>query len=547
MPPVSGQQEGVLPDPDPDPETETKDSSVSASTRLQISETRMQPTQLTGLIIGDIPDFPPNRRTLYKVRDNMFHHWMLTRLEVDKVNCHIYMDVEGEPSHREVLGYCGYRVYQMWLNGVCNQINDRETPCEGLTLHYIGPMDEKLRYSIKLPGAVAYSGLVNCHPWGVCSAPPQMFFGGRDPLQIYHIAQVHIDFQDGQKITCAAGECAVLMPLTGISGMEATYYVTSSYGDDSLKTRFKYRNINLGDGNHLFQVIGADWDYLIPVSAAQWEFFPSLEMELTPWLTPISTADKLYSIHDFSYLAGVLIQRGEVSAAGCADGGLALGGVASTCGIEAAREGVIAAQNQFNEEIFAAAVEARVPAKLLKGVIGQESQFWNGWVIVGEYGYGMLTDQGADMLLNWHVPTFLNLCIPVFGRQDCAWGYSELAEYPQAYLRGLALQDIGTDDEFELIARTLAAAAGQAGQIVRNVTGSEVGEVLDYREMWMISLGIYHGGSGCVGTAIEEAWEAEGVLSWGLISYYLPGDCGLIAPYPYRVIEFAEMSFPFAD
>ncbi len=71
-------------------------------------------------------------------------------------------------------------------------------------------------------------------------------------------------------------------------------------------------------------------------------------------------------------------------------------------------------------------------------------------------------------------------------------------------------------------------------------TDAEPGDVLDYREMWMISLGLYHGGSGCVGAAMEEAWEEEGELSWGLISYYLPGDCQVIAPYPYKVIEYAE-------
>jgi hypothetical protein len=477
----------------------------------------------------------------------MYHHWMLTRLEVDKVGCHIYMNDEGEPSHREVLGYCGYRVYEMWLDGVCPQTNDRDTPCEGLTLHYIGPMDEKLRFQIKLPGSVAYSGLVNCGPWGVCSMAPEMFFGGIDPLKNYFITRVNLDFEDGQKLACDASECSLELPQTGLSGMKASYYVTSSYGDNSLKTSFYYRNIALGDGTHLFQLIGDDWNHLIPVSAFQWEFFPSLEEARTPWLSPVNSADKLYSTHDFSYLAGILIRRGDVSASNCSDGGLVPGGAASACGIEAARDEMVAAQNRFNQEIWAAAEEARVPVKLLKGVVGQESQFWNGWVIEGEYGYGMLTDEGADMLMIWHLPTFLDLCVPVFGKQECAWGYSELGDYPRAYLRGLAMQDIGTEAEFELIANTLAAAAGQAGQIVRNVTRLEPSEVLDYREMWMITLGIYHGGGGCVGTAIEEAWEEEADLSWGLISFYLPGDCQAIAPYPYKVIEFAETAFPLAD
>ncbi|MFN2144383.1 MAG: hypothetical protein ACK2T7_03485, partial [Anaerolineales bacterium] len=252
----------VDPEPESDPDTKPDSDFIPdpEPPSLQIAETGGDPAVLAEPAIGKIPEFPANRRTLYKIREEMHHHWMLTRLEVDKVNCNIYMDQKGEPSHREVLGYCGYRVYQMWLQGVCLQTNDRETPCEGLTLHYIGPMEEKLRYSINLPGSVAYSGLVNCYPWGVCGEWPQMFFGGIDPLATQQISLVHLDFEDGQKFVCAAGECAFPMPPTLASGMQATYYVSSTYGDDSLKITFRYRNLDLGDGTFLFQLIGSDWD-----------------------------------------------------------------------------------------------------------------------------------------------------------------------------------------------------------------------------------------------------------------------------------------------
>ena len=260
---------------------------------------------------------------------------------------------------------------------------------------------------------------------------------------------------------------------------------------------------------------------------------------LTPWLEEVSTADDLYTEHEYSLLAGVLILRGDVSAAQCADGGLLPNRAASSCGLEGAREELIAIQNQFNQEILEAAHASRIPARLLKGVIGQESQFWNGWVIAGEYGYGMMTDKGADLLLTWNLSRFLDLCVPAFGQRDCAWGYSFLADYPQAYLRGKALEPLGTDNEFELIGQTLAAAAGQTGQIIRNVTGQEPGTLMDYRELWRISVAIYHGGSGCVVTAIENAWEVEEELSWGIISEYLLGDCQLISPYPYWVTNYA--------
>ena len=65
--------------------------------------------------LAKIPGFPPNRRTLYKIRQTMHHQWMLTLLDEQKVNCTIYMDQAGEPGDQEVLGFCGMQVYQQWL------------------------------------------------------------------------------------------------------------------------------------------------------------------------------------------------------------------------------------------------------------------------------------------------------------------------------------------------------------------------------------------------------------------------------------------------
>jgi hypothetical protein len=469
----------------------------------------------------------------------MYHHWMLTRLEGEKVGCNIYKAVIGEPTDAEVLGYCGWQVYFQWLDGICKDTLDRTEPCTGLTLHYIGPINEKLKVQIKIPGALAFMDQVNCGPWGVCDQAPRLRFGGYEPLHSEHIETVRIRIGDGDEYICEGWDCTMVMPQTEANGVQITYYVTSSYGDESLKENFFMRNIALPDGTYLFQLIGTPWDKQIPADSAYWEFFPQLN-NYTPWLQEVTSPDQLYTEQDYNLLAGVLILRGDVSAANCADGGLILPNMAaSACGMEAAREDVIEAQNRFNVELFQAAQASRIPPNLLKGVIGQESQFWNGWVINGEYGYGMMTDEGADLLLTWDIPTFLDLCVPAYGERDCAWGYTNLADYPRSYLRGQALKPLGTNGEFEMIGKTIASAAGQAGQIIRNVTGLEPGDLMDYEEMWRISLAIYHGGSGCVGTAIEDAWEVEEELSWGIISEYLPGDCQTIASYPFWVTNYS--------
>ncbi len=508
--------------------------SVSAA---QVTDT----PQPTPTVIPDgipLPDFPAGRRTVFNIRSTMYHHWMLTRMEGEKVSCHIYKAVIGEPTDAEVLGYCGWQVYFQWLDGLCKDTLDRQTPCTGLTLHYIGPINEQLRVQIKIPGALAFMDQVNCGPWGICDQAPRLRFGGYEPLHSEHIETVRIRIDNGEEYICEGWDCTMVMPQTGADGVQISFYVTSSWGDDSPKLTFYMRNIVLPDNTYLFQLIDTQWDNQIPTDAAYWKFFPPLT-NYTPWLEEVTSPDQLYTEQEYALLAGVFILRGDVSAAQCADGGLLQNLAASGCGVEAAKDAVIEAQNRFDAKILDAAQSSRIPPYLLKGVIGQESQFWNGWVIEGEYGYGMMTDEGADLLLTWNIRTFLDLCIPAYGERDCAWGYTNMADYPRAYLRGQALKPLGTDDEFKLIGKTIAAAAGQAGQIIRNVTRMEPGDLMDYEEMWRISLAIYHGGSGCVGTAIEDAWEVEEELSWGIISEYLPGDCQTIASYPFWVTNYS--------
>jgi lipid-binding SYLF domain-containing protein len=300
------------------------------------------------------------------------------------------------------------------------------------------------------------------------------------------------------------------------------------------------RNLLIEDDKYLLQLMGDPWWYQIPVAPAQWEIFPSLESENSSWLQYVSTPMELYTENDMHLLAGKLIQRGTVSAAHCDYGGLLANGAASACGNLAAKFAVVEYQNRFNDQILQAAQATGVPPKLLKGLVAQESQFWDGWVIKGEYGYGMITDQGADLLLTWNLPAYLELCISVFGTTACAPGYSSLSEYQQAYLRGIALQKIGSDQEFVLLGQMLAASAGQAGQLVRNVTSKTVGSTMDYEQMWMISLAVYHGGAGCVGTALTEAWKVGDDLSWATVSEYLPGDCQLNADYPNKVLGYSN-------
>lgn len=103
-------------------------------------------------------------------------------------------------------------------------------------------------------------------------------------------------------------------------------------------------------------------------------------------------------------LAGELIWNGHVKVTTCAGGsGVDLNRAATPCGYLSAQDAVIAWQNQFDAEIYDAALTYRVPARLLKRMMMIESQFWifHDRGADGEIGIMQITDNGLDTLLRW--------------------------------------------------------------------------------------------------------------------------------------------------
>ena len=495
--------------------------------------------QPEGEPVGVIPKFPAHYRYLYIKNQPVRSHWVLTEIPGSAENCQIYRPDSEAPKDEDILGYCGLAVYQEWTDqAVC--LAAGEAGCSKMSLAFISSIESKLETPITLPGPVAYVQSDNCPVWGFCSQKPQLTFGGIEPLKNYAIDTVYVYFEGHPVKKCTELPCNVEVPLTDERGIKVVYYAVSSYGDRSWSQEFVMRNLAGYRGGYLFQAMGDPWWSSIPAGPAQWEVFPAPNMLDVVWLQEADQMKDLNTAEDLSLLAGKLILRGTVSAANCPYGGLLENGAANACGDMAARQEVVRIQNQFNDQIWEAARVSRVPPRLLKGLIVQESQFWNGWVIKGEFGYGMMTENGADMLLTWNLPYFLNLCVPVYGTDACAWGYSMMGDFPKAYLRGLAIQKVGTENEFFLLGQTLSAAAGQTGQLIRNITSQQAGRVVDYDQMWMISLAVYNGGAGCVGTAINAAWGNGEDLTWANISEYLPGDCQAIADYPQKVVQFSD-------
>jgi hypothetical protein len=113
------------------------------------------------------------------------------------------------------------------------------------------------------------------------------------------------------------------------------------------------------------------------------------------------------------WLAGKLIWNNVISVDSCQGSGLdPLTLAANPCGLTHAKSFVYQWQNQFNPEIYSAALAYHVPARLLKRMMMTESQLWpfyNGKA--GEISIMQVTDNGLDTLLRFDPaidPTYLS-------------------------------------------------------------------------------------------------------------------------------------------
>jgi hypothetical protein len=474
----------------------------------------------------------------------VYHHWVLSWVfEKETLGCNIYTVTHDQPGHEDVLGYCGEDIYRQWYTGpLCVETAETAGQCRGLTLYDYGEIDERLKTTIRLPLPEVEIGIVNCQPWQNCRENPRIQFVGYEPLRNHRIESVQIEYADHTGLVCwRTDRCTVAMPQTNPIGTNVTVYVTSSYGDESEDLVFRLRNMPDADGTYLFQLLNTSFDNIAPPESVAWGIFPELDTTFVPWLDEITAPGELATQHDYAFLAGRYILRGDVDISSCIYGGVFSNGAATQCGIEQARELIYSVQNQSDDLILSAARRTRIPPRIIKGVIAQESQFWPHWYINGEYGLGMLTDEGMEMMLTWNPVAYLELCVPLYGEDICAAGYDELGKmfgnYPQDLLRGKAMEAIGTDEEFYRIAQTIVGAAAQSGRVVYNVTHKDPYEILSYQDMWKITLGVYNSGVGCMYHALAKTWDPEiGHLNWGGISENFIGDCQNAADYPADVL-----------
>jgi hypothetical protein len=390
--------------------------------------------------------------------------------------------------------------------------------------------------------------LENCDPvytssTSICSSEPILVLTGTEPLPDYQIVSIE-GVYEGQPFLCDA-ICRLQLPITDQDGVMLQFWANSSYGDTSevFNALVRVAVTDAGDPDRLFwyaDVLSSQWAGVPVASCVEaWGTLPPVGGP-PEWLSTPPQSENLGTAISYNYLAAHLIRTGTVDVSACSDGGL-LDGLASNCGMEAAREAVNAWQNQFDSIILSIARDTGVPAHLLKNMFAIESQFWPGMSDPQHVGLGQFTEKGADTALLWNPPFFQQFCPLVMDSAECSKGYLHLTDEQREYVRSALLQSVNATCEtcplridlnranfsIGVFAHAMLANCEQAGQLVENITGGAAGAQVSYEDLWKFTLVNYNAGPGCLGNALEATYggEEDLVLNWENVSPRLEPAC----------------------
>jgi len=485
-----------------------------------------------------------NKRIQIKSQEVVANHWRLSQWKDQVIVCDIYVAHDNQPSGKEIENHCGEDIYISWLTTPpCEAAisGGDVTTCKGFFIGYKGKGLRLVKETVELPQVNLQVEAVNCEPGGWCDERAIIRFIGEEPITDHKIISMHVKIGNNTK-KCDSDVCELRMPVTNEKGVQVEFWAVSDFGDQSEINTFLLRNVRdkNEENRYRFDLLGTGLNVTAPAGTLRWMLLPTLNHPDAFVLEKPETLLDLQTTNRFLYLAGKLILTGIVNGETCSGFGLINNSTANPCGEELAQEKVISWQNQYNEDIYTASEEYNVPARLLKAIIAQETQFWPHPVSPKEFGLGRITDNGADMLLTWNLPIFIEECVSSYSIEACSSGYTNMDPDDQSLLRGLILKDVGTDQEVKLLAATLLASSYQVDQMVKNVTGLPVSEVSTYEEMWKLSVANYHAGSGCVGTAMQSAWDNGDNMIWELVYPNLLGDCMGAVGYVESVFSLAK-------
>ena len=481
--------------------------------------------------------------------------WQLAYWENYDTACTIILDADRNPTNEEINRACGDVLYQTWITTpVCNRTYGQDpsaVSCYGLFLRRVGQKEKEQPVSPALVDYYAQNlrqirfdvANVNCDPGGLCDQKPEILLIAHGPENDSMIKSVHIRVA-AYEAACDGNACQMRLPITDNAGVWFEYWAMDSAGNQSDHFWLKFRAVPSETNNTLYyyDVIGDAFPEEGAYGSDVWYAFPAAGQTLPPVLEKVYSSDYLVTKHNFQLLSAKLILNGKVDTSSCPNYGLNLDGMPNGCGEQASAKLVFDYQNQYDQQIFNSAKKQKVPPRIVKGLIAQESQFWPISDTPYEYGLGMMTESGADMLLRWNTSYFLNLCMKTYPRNmdKCVGGFSNLTEDDQIVLRGVVISKIGTDEEIEVISAAIRGSVYQVNQIIANASGQPVSSVASYEDLWKFTVANYYSGSGCVYNAINQASSYGLGLTWENVRRFMTGKCELANRYVDRVYELGN-------
>jgi hypothetical protein len=500
-----------------------------------------------GLLNGRVPLIQaegPGPRQAPKQYLAVAQHWQLANWKGGKVVCNIYIHHDGLPTYDEIVIACGEDVYWNWINTpACSSAASGGTAssCSGLFAHLLGSEQHLFTEYVDVLPINLKVETNNCLPGKWCNVPPELTFLANEPLVGYDINQIHV-VVEGFDNPCKGNLCKVGLPMTTDKGLEIEFWADSSFGDESEHKVFTYRNIYQHSEKNLYRIdlLGDDWSEGAASGSLIWGIFPPINYPLQDILEQPVSYREIATRNTYLFLSGSLIRSGRVDASDCPDNGVLSNGFANTCGAEISMGEMIAWQNRYDSLIYKAAVKHNVPAKVLKAIIAQESQFWPRSNTPYELGLGMITENGLDMLLRWNQDYYHSVCKPVLSEETCKKGESKLSSDEQYLLKSILLKQIGTDDEIDILAGTIEASEIQTNQLVKNATSLSPSRVSTYEDMWKMTIANYYSGSGCLADTLTQVENEKNQLAWDDVAKRLPAACSRAKEYVEKVLAPVE-------